>query len=54
MVLAGAVGSVLWGAVVDRAGAKRPRNKLVTLAVLCVCTMLVLRRPSGHRRKPPV
>jgi MFS family permease len=42
VVLAGAVGSVLWGSVVDRAGATRPRNKLLTLAVLCVCTMLVL------------
>ena len=42
VVLAGAVGSVLWGSVVDRAGATRPRNKLLTLAVLCVCTMLFL------------
>ena len=42
VVLAGAVGSVLWGSVVDRAGAKRPRNKLLTLALLCVCTTLVL------------
>ena len=38
------------GQVVDRAGAKRPRNKLLTMAVLCVCTMLVL-MPTicGHR-----
>ena len=42
MVLAGAVGGVVWGFVVDRAGATRPRNKLLTLAGLCVCTMLVL------------
>jgi MFS family permease len=42
VVLAGAAGGVLWGFVVDRAGATRPRNKLLTLAVLCVCTMLVL------------
>ena len=42
VVLAGALGGVLWGFVVDRAGATRPRNKLLTLAVLCVCTMLVL------------
>jgi MFS family permease len=42
VVLAGAVGGVVWGFVVDRAGATRPRNKLLTLAALCVCTMLVL------------
>ena len=38
----GAIGSVVWGIVVDRAGAKRPRNKLITMAVLCVLALAVL------------
>ena len=42
VVLAGAAGGVLWGFVVDRAGRKRPRNKLMTLAALCVLTLAVL------------
>jgi MFS family permease len=42
VVLAGAAGGVLWGFVVDRAGRKRPRNKLTTLAGLCVLTLVVL------------
>ncbi len=42
VVLAGAVGGVLWGFVVDRAGRKRARNKLVMLAGLCMLTLLVL------------
>jgi len=42
VVLAGAVGGVLWGIVVDRAGRKRPRNKLVMLATLCTLTLVVL------------
>jgi MFS family permease len=42
VVLAGAAGGVLWGFVVDRAGRKRPRNKLTTLAGLCVLTLAVL------------
>jgi MFS transporter, Spinster family, sphingosine-1-phosphate transporter len=42
VVLAGAVGGVLWGVVVDRAGRGRPRNKLALLATLCTLTLLVL------------
>lgn len=42
IVLCGAIGSVAWGALVDRAGARRPRNKLVTMAVLCLLSLLVL------------
>jgi len=42
VVLAGAVGSVVWGAVVDRSGTKRPRNKLNTMALLCVVSSAVL------------
>jgi len=42
VVLAGAAGSVVWGSVVDRTAVKRPRNKLVTMAALCVLALLVL------------
>ena len=42
VVLAGAVGGIVWGALVDRMGARRSRNKLYTMAVLCVTTALVL------------
>lgn len=42
VVLAGAVGAVVWGAVVDRAGLRAPRRKLATLAALCVSAMVVL------------
>src|SRR5439155_25241584 len=41
-VLCGAAGSVVWGAVVDRVGARQPRRKLVTMAVLCLASMVVL------------
>jgi predicted MFS family arabinose efflux permease len=42
VVLCGAAGSVAWGAVVDRLGARRPRRKLAAMAVLCVASMAVL------------
>lgn len=42
VVLCGAVGSVVWGAVVDRAGLQRLRNKLLVMAVLCVASTAVL------------
>jgi len=42
VVLAGAVGGVLWGIVVDRAGRRRARNKLIMLATLCALTLVVL------------
>jgi len=42
VVLAGAAGAVLWGAVVDRAGARQPWRKLVTMAALCLAAMGVL------------
>ena len=41
VVLLGAVGCIFWGAVVDRLGRSRSRNKLVALAVLCVATVAV-------------
>jgi predicted MFS family arabinose efflux permease len=42
IVLCGAVGSVAWGAVVDRVGAGRPRHKLTTMAALCLVALAVL------------
>ncbi|NRF67221.1 MFS transporter [Aquincola sp. S2] len=42
VVLCGALGSVLWGALADRAGLRRPRAKLEVLALLCLASMGVL------------
>jgi MFS family permease len=42
VVLAGAVGSVLWGAVIDRIGRRGAAAKLRAAAVLCLATMAVL------------
>jgi predicted MFS family arabinose efflux permease len=42
VVLAGAIGGVAWGVLVDRVGAERPRNKLSMLAALCIGTLLVM------------
>jgi MFS transporter, Spinster family, sphingosine-1-phosphate transporter len=42
VVLGGAVGSIAWGAVVDRSGTRRPRNKLNAMAVLCVISAALL------------
>ncbi len=47
VVLCGAVGSVLWGAVVDRAGLRRPRAKLQLMAALCLASMAVLALAFG-------
>ena len=33
---------MVWGAVVDRAGLRRPRRKLATMALLCLLSMVVL------------
>jgi len=41
VVLAGAIGCVFWGYVIDRIAASTPRNKLNGLAVLCVATLIV-------------
>ena len=37
-MLCGAIGSVLWGAVVDRAGARHPHAKLHAMALLCIAS----------------
>ena len=42
VVLCGALGSVVWGTWVDRAGRNRPGAKLQMIALLCLATMLVL------------
>jgi MFS family permease len=42
VVLAGAIGSVVWGAVVDRAGLRQPRRKLLAMAGLCLVSLLLL------------
>ncbi len=41
VVLVGAVGSVFWGYVVDRIALRQARNKLTSLTVLCVVTLVV-------------
>jgi len=47
VVLCGAIGSVVWGAVVDRAGARRPRAKLQVMALVCIASLLVLGAAFG-------
>lgn len=42
VVLAGALGSVVWGALVDRAGRQRPGASLRLVALLCLATLAVL------------
>ena len=42
IVLCGAVGSVAWGALVDRAGSRRLRNKLYAMAALCLLSLAIL------------
>jgi MFS family permease len=39
VVLVGALGSFVWGTVVDRLGARRGQRKLHALAVLCLATL---------------
>jgi MFS transporter, Spinster family, sphingosine-1-phosphate transporter len=42
VVLSGALGSVVWGAAVDRAGVRQPRVKFAVLALLCIAALVVL------------
>ena len=53
VVLAGAAGAVIWGAVVDRAGVRHPRRKLAVLAALCVASMAVLVAAFGLPLQAP-
>ncbi|HPW12488.1 MAG TPA: MFS transporter [Thermomonas sp.] len=53
VVLAGALGSVVWGTLVDRVGVRHPRRKLVTMAVLCVLSMVLLVTAFGTSLAPP-
>ena len=41
VVLVGALGCLVWGSVVDRLSIRRPRNKLVVLAALCLATVVI-------------
>jgi MFS family permease len=50
VVLAGAVGSVVQGAVADRAGLRRPRGRFVAVASLSVLTAVVLALAFGASR----
>ena len=47
VVLCGALGSVLWGALADFAGRRRPRAKLHVTALLCLASMAVLMAAFG-------
>ena len=50
VVLCGAVGSVVWGEVVDRAGTRHPHAKLHALMLLCIASLLVLVAAFGAPR----
>jgi MFS family permease len=41
-VLSGAIGSVVWGAVVDRVGQRRSHTKFAALALLCIGSLVGL------------
>ena len=59
VVLCGALGSVVWGAVVDRAGRRAVRaRKLHAMALLCIASLLLLGFAFGadrdrRRARPP-
>jgi MFS transporter, Spinster family, sphingosine-1-phosphate transporter len=42
VVLCGAIGSVVWGAVVDRVGQRRSHTKFAALALLCIASLVGL------------
>jgi MFS family permease len=50
VVLAGALGSVVLGAIVDLAGARRPAGKFVTVALFSLLTMITLMLAFGGSR----
>ena len=47
VVLCGALGSVLWGALADYAGRRQPRAKLYVTLLLCLASMVVLMLAFG-------
>ncbi|HET8745898.1 MAG TPA: MFS transporter [Ramlibacter sp.] len=47
VVLCGAFGSVVWGAVADRAGKRRPGARLHVMALLCLVSLAVLSTAFG-------
>jgi MFS family permease len=49
VVLAGAIGSVAWGAVVDRFGTSRSRAKFSALSSLCIASLVILTLAFGTR-----
>lgn len=49
IVLAGALGSVVLGAIVDKVGARRQDNRFVAIAIMSLTTMLVLMFAFGAR-----
>jgi MFS family permease len=52
VVLAGAVGAVVWGALVDRVGVRKPRRRLAAMAVLCLVAMAFLAAAFGLSLAP--
>jgi MFS family permease len=54
VVLCGAAGAVIWGAVVDRTGTRRPRRKLAALAALCLLSMALLVFAFSYPAEPPL
>jgi nitrate/nitrite transporter NarK len=50
VVLAGAAGGVVWGAVVDRVGRRGAAAKLRTVAMLCLATLIVISFSFGAPR----
>lgn len=50
VVLCGALGSVILGAVVDKAGVRRPAGRFVAIACLSLLTMVTLTIAFGGRR----
>jgi MFS transporter, Spinster family, sphingosine-1-phosphate transporter len=47
VVLCGAVGSVVWGVVCDRAGKRHPRGRVLSMGVLCLISTVVLGAAFG-------
>jgi MFS family permease len=47
VVLCGAVGSVVWGVVCDMAGKRNPRARVLSMAVLCLISTVVLGAAFG-------